>query len=279
MDVIFQSEKVLKKDLFPRMISLMESAGWVDVSSRPSTDFIVMKSSGISGDKELCFQIRPTDRSNRNDVTTTSNNMFSIRLIRDYVSNVIGQSGSTTRSNETWYNVRLARTNYPLEDVFTLYYYVDKNKGVFVFEPPDSPHNTSEFFYIGLPTSFINENKNSGLITFATYLRSTSSLSDRALVTDNPYVLYKNSYNLNLYTDSLGFNNPSYSTFYLNEINYGNHTEGIRGRVDELYTIRNNSKFVDGDIVKLNEKKYKMFHIPSTSYGFSSTSGFAIRVE
>lgn len=285
MPIVFKEELILKKDIYNRMIELFKDAGWSDVSSKPSSDFNVLKSTGEDGDKELCFQIRATDINNRNDVRETAYTNFSIRLIEKYVPRGFDQSGIIERSNEPWHNIRFYRSNSNLNDHFLFYHHVDKDKGIFVFKKKfeSSSTATSELFYIGLPKSFITENKSSGVISFATYGQVGSYYSDRynnrIRITNHPTSPSRNSYFMTPIYRIFSGTSSEINKIYLNKINYEDNVSGVRGEIEGIYAIPN-SQFVDGDIVKAGNKKYKLFKNNNTYYSsLHHAVGFAIRIE
>jgi len=102
-DYIFQTGTVQKSGVYQFIIDKLKTAGWSDISSNPSTDYVVLKSTGNTGDKILLIQLRPGNASsNANSTVTTQYCQMSYRLIDSYTPGAAGVAGTFGRSSLVW---------------------------------------------------------------------------------------------------------------------------------------------------------------------------------
>jgi len=267
---IFSETTCLKSELLNKIIELMVASGWKNISSDPTTDFVVMQSAGESGDKNLVFQIRSTATNNANDIVTTASNIMSYRLIGNYIPGEEGVAGVTDRPKETWRALQIAPGAAVDPSVeLTLWYSVNKDRIIFNIYTPESLNLGPVLFYIGLPTTFTSEPDSRGLIFMTSHV---SPYSNQVHITDNvaelPSLTTSTSIT-NLYAappkspNSAGLHTPF-------ELAYGNTSVGKRGQIDSLLFLPNNS-INDGDIVNAGSKRYR-----GTLLALSSNNSFPV---
>lgn len=280
MPIIFTSGSCLKNELFDIIIAAMVSAGWENVSSLASSDFIVMKSTGVNSDKSLCFQIRATNTSNTNSVISTDYCTASLRFIDTYIPGDTGVAGTVGRISAGWWNLPIVPVvnTTTLSGATTLNYklYTDKNRVMVAIEYPPATGYSPLFWMIGLPdTVQVPETGNKGLI-FATTSYATTSAN--IYINDNPDGLGSAAaaYAMPTYT-VLSPKNPNNANKYaMSEVYYGSTTEGIRGTVDGVYLLPITNSLT-GDIIEVGAEEY--YTLICQSYGSNSFSslGLAIR--
>lgn len=280
-DYIFVSEKCLKKDIYSFLVDKLIEAGWENVSSNPNTDFDVFYSTGMDGDKNLYFQMRPTNSNNTNSIIDTDYCLMSLRLISNYTPNEQGKSGTFERDRESWRDVYLApvsnstRINYETE--VTIYYHVNKNRLIFSIVYPIATGINPVTHYIGIPDEiYVLEPDSKGLL----YVSSTSNPAGNngVLITDN---IYSVTGSTSAVTRSVYFNlapkNPNADGYYfLSEALYGNSSEGIRGKLTGLYFLPNEN-IISEDIIQIGEKSFKV--IVNGNYGNNGFPSHAVAFQ
>lgn len=270
-DVIFSAGTCKKKEVLTTMINLMKAAGWVDVSSNPTTDFIVMNSKGESGDKELFIQFRQGSISGvgTNPIDSTDYNVASYRLIGGYVPGAPGAAGVFEKNTEAWRSFYISPTTTLInnEVMMTYFYHVNKNRIIYVMETPESLGFAPVTHYFGLPLSFVSEPKSRGVIAASsTYAVTANSV----LVTNaagelpedlvsSPRLIYATMPPKS--PNSAGKHTPV-------EMYYGNGTEGTRGKIDGLYIIPAGG-VNNGDILMVGVKRFR-----AIVNGVASTNSF-----
>lgn len=281
-DYIFTEGKVAKKDFFNKLVELMTSAGWVDVSSDPTTDFVVLNSTGETGDKNLFLQIRPSNNSGANPIDSTDYSVMSYRFVEGYTPGT-GTAGTFTRTSEAWTPLHIvpqaANTQLNKEIELTYFYHVNKNRIIISVETPASTSLAPIVIYLGLPDVLYTDEPNSrGLVCAVTAYPKTNNTihvsnaafplpSDNASSTRSIYV-------------TLSPKNPNTAGLYtISEMTYGNVTEGTRGKLTGLYQLPNGN-INNGDFIEIDAKLYRIVvtHVVSSSSSFSSAT-FALQVE
>ena len=268
-DVIFSAGTCLKKETLTTMINLMKAAGWVDVSSNPATDFIVMNSKGESGDKNLFIQFRQSSTTNVNPIDSTDYNVASYRLIGGYTPGTVGTAGVFTRPAEVWRNLYVAPTTVLInsENSMTYYYHVNKNRIIFVAETPESLGFAPVTHYFGLPTSFVNEPDSRGVVAVSSTYGVTAN---NVLVTNAAGELPSDTASsTRIIYASLAPKSPNSAGKHTPvEMYYGNTIEGIRGKLDGLYVIPAGG-VNNGDTLTVGTKQFRV-----VVNGVGSTNSF-----
>lgn len=187
-DFVYQSTKVQKKDFFQWLIDTLKLAGWEDLSEdRRTKDYWVMKSKGESGDEEFYIQLREFGT----DGTTAAYNfqtsiygLISARSFHTYVKNPSASANSTYSPNSAYNDMRICVNGTTLEEEFTVYYHVNKDRIIFIVE--NSEHNplanlSTTFFLLGKPHTVAGYNK----YNIATVISSHGNVPCRAGVINN----------------------------------------------------------------------------------------------
>lgn len=266
---IFSQTTCLKSEILTKMIELMTAAGWTDISSNATTDFFVMNSKGENNDKNLVFQIRSTSTTNANDVHSTTAVPMSYRLIGGYTpAETPDTAGVFDRPNETWRLMSIASSTVVDPAVeLTLWYSVNRDRAIFNIYTPESLNMLPVLIYIGLPTVYTSEPNSRGLVVMTSY---ASSFSNSVHVTDNVPELPSLSASTTIPNNitlaprspnSAGIHTPS-------ELQYANNAIGIRGKLDSILFLPNNS-ISDGDILKMGAKRYR-----ATQLGTSGNNSY-----
>lgn len=107
-DYIFTSGTCARSALYQLIIDQLTAAGWTNVASLASSDFVVMKSTSNTGDKNLLLNIRDSSSTAVNPTTTTDYCVMSYRLQDTYVPGAAGVAGVFGRPALAWTNLFLA---------------------------------------------------------------------------------------------------------------------------------------------------------------------------
>lgn len=258
---IFTQTTCLKSEISSKMVELMTAAGWKNISSNPTTDFIVMHSKGEAGDKDLVFQFRPLSTTNTNPVESTLHNIMSYRLINGYTpSEIPDTAGTFERPSEAWRLMHIAQGSSIDPSVeLVLWYTVNKDRAIFNIYTPESLNILPVLIYVGLPTHYTSEPNSRGLVVMTSY---TSSYANSVHISDNVAELPTATASLSITNthptipkspNSAGVHTPF-------EVYYGNASVGIRGKIDSIYFLPNNS-INDGDILRLGSKRFRATQI------------------
>lgn len=269
---IFLEDKCLKSELPNKIVQLMESVGWKNISSNLATDYYVMQSNGEQGDKDLVFQFRPFAVNGTGDIASTTSFAMSYRLINGYTpSETPDTAGVFERPSETWriMNITTGATDPSVE--LNLWYTVNKDRIILNIYTPESLNLLPVMIYIGLPTHYTSEPKSRGLVVLTSYSATTANVvmaSDTVaeLPSLSAGTTFPTLYSLAPKSpNSAGLHTPC-------ELFYGNAQVGIRGKIDSLYFLPNNS-INDGDILKLGANRYR-----ATNIGVSGNNCFPSNV-
>lgn len=79
-DYIFTTGTCTRSALYQLIIDSLTNAGWTNIASLASSDFVVMKSTGNTGDKNLLLNLRDASATAVNPTTTTDYCVMSYRL-------------------------------------------------------------------------------------------------------------------------------------------------------------------------------------------------------
>lgn len=259
-DYIFKSGSCAKNALFDLIVNSLKDQGWTDISSNPTTDYIVLSSNGNSGDKNLILNLRDTNATGANSVKTTAYNQMSFRLQDTYTPNpTAGQSGTFGRTSLAWTELFLAPVaaagTLAGDTVVNYKIYTDASKIIMSIEYPPATGYSPVLFYLGLPDStYLRQSGAKGMLYASTVNMGTASnllicnSPDTIGVVTAPYVMptlattvLKNPNNDGVYTES-----PVY---------YQSITEGLRGKLDGVFCMTN-SNILTGDTLTINSNTY-----------------------
>ncbi|WP_342498304.1 hypothetical protein [Bacillus sp. FSL M8-0350] len=281
-DTIFNKITVLKKDLYSKLKQIMLESGWQNISSRPSTDYDVMFSNGEDGKKEIHFQMRDiasTIAGSSTSFSNSSSRFFSMRLSGKYLPGSSGVTGTFSKNSDTWKAVAITYQseilpNQPIE----LYYNCNKDRLIFLTDYSLSLALPSTLNYIGFPVAFADEHEWCSCV----FASSSIGSGRRLYLTD-----IKNDYSVNAPITSLtylglGSKNKIGEKILMSNMFYGSTSEGLKGTIPEVFSFGSTDGLVNGDLIKNEEKIYKVFETtPGTSTVYSSfiSKFIAIRVQ
>lgn len=259
-DYIFQSGTVLKGGIYDLIVNKLVAAGWVDVSSKPATDYMVLTSAGNTGDKALVLNLRDVNVAGANSVKTTNYNTMSYRLQDTYAPGASGVAGTFGRSALAWTALDIvptATTSGSLAMDTTVNYkvYADASKIILALEYPIATGFSPLLIYIGQPDSvYVGESSSRGMIVATTANTTTaaniviSNSPDGMGITSAPYVMPT--------TALMPLSNPNAAGKYFeSDIYYQGASEGIRGKLDGVLCLLN-SRIATGDIITIGTKTY-----------------------
>lgn len=245
MEYIFQSGSCLKKDLYQLIIDRLKAAGWVDISSLASTDYVVLSSTGNTEDKQLLLNLRPIPAAGTaaNNVTTSNFSTMSYRLQTSYTPGAAGVAGTFGRPSLAWTDLVLmptaVATQYAQDTLVNYKVYADKNKIILALEYPAATGFSPIIIYLGQPdTTYMSESKNAGCICATSALATTAgSLTicdspDGMGTLAAPYAIPTKAF-----LPSKSPNNGN--IFITSDIIYDSTTEGFRGKLDGLLCVTN----------------------------------------
>lgn len=254
-DYIFQSASMAKSAIYQFIIDKMKAAGWQDISSNPATDYTVLQSIGVNGDKNLIFNMRPIPAAGTaaNNVTTSAFNQWSCRLVDSYTPGAVGTAGTFGRSALAWTDVYLipaaANTQLAMDTVINVKWYADAGKFIMSLEYPTATGYGPMLLYIGQPdSSYVSESGSEGLLLGVTCTATTATsvqvdnTSDGSGSVTAPYALATQSL--------IPTQNPNNSQKYVfSDIYYGSATEGIRGKLDGIACMLNTNVLTGDNII------------------------------
>jgi len=259
-DYIFTSGTTTKAGIYQLIIDKLIAAGWADISSLASSDYVVLQSTGNTGDKNLLLNLRATNSSDTNSVVSTDYCVMSYRLQDTYTAGSSGVAGTFGRSSLAWTNLYLVpvsatTTTLAAATPITYHVYADASKIILLLEYPSASGYSPTLIYMGEPdTTYVTESYNRGCLvgvtnngTTAASVMICNTSDDQASVTA-PYAIATSAL--------LPSYNPNGSGKYaISEIYYGSTTESIRGKLDGVLCAYN-SKLVTGDTVTIGTYTY-----------------------
>lgn len=260
-DYIFISGTCTKAEVFQLIIDRLTTAGWADVSSSSSTDFVVMKSSANTDDKELILNIRDTSSTNANSIVTTDMCVMSYRLQDTYTPGD-GVAGVFGRPALAWSNLYIAPVASPTvqlgkDTVLNYHVYADKSKLILVLEYPEPTGYSPVVIYLGQPDSlFVSDSASRGVLVAVSCQSSAGTAtsahicntSDTVASVTTPYAIALSA--LLPTGDPNVANKTMVSSIY-----YGSAAESFRGKLDGLKVAFYNAgaaNMLTGDTVTVN---------------------------
>lgn len=279
-DVIFSKMTIKKSEIYQTIKNLLIDAGWVNLSSNPSTDYDVFNSSGVSGTKNLFFQMRSLDSSGSNDITTTDYTFCSMRFIDNYMPGANGTSGTFGRPSASWIQWPLFNSNstISLTTSIDMYYHVNKNRLIFTLEPPIAYGTNAapipslpSVHFIGLPdNALVDEIDSRGLI-FAPSTNKDFTASKNIMINSPSYKSSTASITQSVYSNLSPTPINSANKTIISTIAYGDAmSEGIRGYIDGIYVL-----YAGGvqcyDTLSTATQTYRVYVTDQSGTGFLST--------
>lgn len=260
-DYIFQSGSCQKKELYKLIIDKLTAAGWTDVSSNPTTDFVVLTSKGNAGGRDLILNLRPVPAAGTaaNNVMTSNYSSMSYRLQTSYTPGAAGVAGVFGRATQAWINLTLVpvaiTVQTPADTVVSYKVYADASKIILAIEYPSALGLSPQLFYLGQPdTVFLPETDSAGCLYGTTSLATTAA---SVMVCNSPDTIGNVADQYALGTQSLipakSPNNAG--KYFASEIYYGSATEGIRGKLDGVLCVLN-TNLLTGDNIIIDGKTY-----------------------
>ncbi len=258
-DYIFTSGTCRKDGIYNLIINTLKAAGWTDVSSLASSDFVVLKSTGVNADKNLVINLRAVNASATNNVTSTQYCQMSYRLVDSYTPGAAGVAGTFGRSSLAWTDLYIvpgaASCTMAVDAIINYKVYCDAGKLILSLEYPGATGYSPMVIYIGqVDSSYVSESNSSGMVVAVSATAAVAASvqidnsADGAGAVSAPYALATQS--LLPSTNPNAANKYAYSDIY-----FGNATEGIRGKLDGLLCIKN-SNVLTGDNVIDGTKTY-----------------------
>lgn len=283
-DYIFTPGTCLKKDFYGVLKNALLSAGWINITSNYATDGDVLTSPGNTGDKALIINMRSANVKNDYDTATTAYCLMSIRFPTSYTPGAAGVAGTFVRPGGWQWMAIYPATNpanvqLAMDTIYNYKLYVDKSKLIFSIEFPLGLNTNPIFHYIGLPDSiYCDEAGNRGMVWGTTCY--SQSATGNVLIADRPNGISSASdvYDIPLLCN-LSAKNPNNSgKFGISDIYYGNSNDGVRGKLDGIFTFPSTG-LLTGDTITIGSNVYYAL-ICHQYYNNSFPSlGIAIRIQ
>ncbi|MGP1408594.1 hypothetical protein [Selenomonas sp.] len=274
-EYIFSKGTCKKKEIYSLIIDKLKEKGWKDISSKPETDYVVLHSKGVTGDRDLILNLRDRADSNPSEaysVVTTDYSTMSYRLQSWYMPGGSGESGTFAKPARVWRPWHIYGTGQAFSKETTLdyYVYVDAGKIILALEYPQSNSIADPVvFYLGEPdTRFLTESQSRGVLFAA------SNTNQGVCITDCPDDLgiKDDVYFLPTYA-LLATVDPNIAKKYMvSPIYYGSDEEGFRGKLDGVKTVKYigsaPTNLLQGDTLVTEHAKYhcvlpyKLFNVP-----------------
>lgn len=282
-DYIFQSGTCLKNQIYQLIIDKLIAAGWTNISSLASADFVVLKSAGNAGNKNLILNIRDTSSTNVNSVVSTDYCAMSYRLQDTYIPGTAGVAGTFGRPSLAWTNILLVpvlapTTAFAAASPINYKVYADASKIILALEYPLSSGYGPVVIYIGQPdTVWVDESNSRGMVVAVSNNGSTagsvtiSNTSNDSAPVTAPYAMAT--------TALLPVKNPNGAQKYpTSDIIYHSAAESFRGKLDGLLCLYN-SNFVTGDLMVVDGKTY--YALSCATQGITSfpSQGLLVRTS
>lgn len=269
-DFIFTTEQVTKKNFYTRLKQIMIAASWQNISSKPSTDYDVMYSTGEAGDKKMIINLKEFDSTaTYSAISNSTQRGIDIRWATGYTPGLGGAAGVFTRASG-WYLHHIAYQPFSLDSEFTIHYHCNKNRMIIFNEYPShnsSNYNFGSFIFIGMSDRRIaKEYETTPLLVASSALYSTNMR-----ITDQPDNNRSDPYSQIRYFNEAPRATSVNGTVFMSEIAYGHTDEGIRGFLDGIYAVRSDVPAVSGDIlVDSNLREYRLLQMDLLNSSYTS---------
>jgi len=278
---IFTSGMCAKNEIYDLIINSLIAAGWTDISSKASTDYVVLSSTGNTGDKALLLNLRDVNVAGSNSVKTTNYNTMSYRLQDTYVPGASGVAGTFGRASLAWSLLDIVPTTstsgtLAMDTVINYHVYADASKIILALEYPTATGYSPLVFYLGEPdTMYTPETGNKGCLFATTANVPTANgviicnSPDSVGTVTSPYAL--TSYGM------IAPSEPNVSgKRFPSPILYGSATEGYRGKLDGLL-VTVGSNILTGDTVTIGSQTYYALVCQTQGYVSFPTRALLVR--
>ena len=259
-EYIFSKGSCKKKEIYSLIIDKLKEKGWKDISSKPETDYVVLHSKGVTGNRDLILNIRETNVSGNSPVTTTDGSSMSYRLQTSYTPGGSGEAGTFAKPTRVWRPLYIYGSGQALSKEMSLeyYVYVDAGKIILSLEYPQSISlNGPVVFYLGEPdTRFLTESQSRGIL----YASSVDQVG--VVITDCPDDMGSKdeAYALTTYSLIPAIDPNLAKKYMVSPIYYGSIEEGYRGKLDGIKTVRYigspTANLLHGDTLVTEHAKY-----------------------
>jgi len=262
-EYIFSKGTCKKKEIYSLIIDKLKEKGWKDISSKPETDYVVLHSKGVTGDRDLILNLRDRTDSNPSEsysVVTTDYSTMSYRLQTWYTPGASGEPGTFAKPNRAWrpWHIYGSGQAFSKETSLDYYIYVDAGKLIIALEYPTASNICEPIVtYLGEPdTRFTTESQSRGVLFAA------SNTNQGVCITDCPDDLgiKDDVYLLPTYA-LLPTVDPNIARKYMvSPIYYGSDEEGFRGKLDGVKTVKYigsaPTNLLQGDTLVTEHAKY-----------------------
>lgn len=280
-DYIFTSGTVRKDGIYGLIISKLVAAGWVDVSSKPATDYAVLTSTGNTGDKALVLNLRDVNITGTNSVKTTTYNTMSYRLQDTYVPGAADVAGTFGRPALVWSGLNLVPTTLTtgtlaVDTIIKYKVYVDASKIILSLEYPIATTYGPLLIYIGQPDSvYVSESAARGIVVASTI---NMTLAGNLMICNSPEDMGSAAAPYVMPTTALmPLANPNAAGKYFeSDIYYQSAAEGIRGKLDGVLCLLS-SNVLTGDSVIIGSKTYYVLVCHTQGYSAFPSQALLIR--
>jgi len=283
-DYIFTSGTCAKSAIYQLIIDKLTSAGWSNVASLASSDFVVMKSTGNTGDKNLLLNLRDISSTAVNSIVTTDYCCMSYRLQDTYVPGAAGVAGTFGRTALAWTNLYIApvaavTTTLGKDTICTYHVYADASKLILEIEYPSATALAPTVIYIGEPdTLFVSDSASRGMLV-ATSNNGTTAASAMICNTSDTMGSVTAPYSIMLYAlIPPGDPNVAAKSFGATAY-YGSATESFRGKLDGLkFAYYSGTNFITGDTVTIGTYTYYVAVVASVNITSFPSRAILLRI-
>lgn len=260
-DYIFTAGSCQKKDLYQLIIDKLTAAGWTNVSSLATSDYVVLTSPGNTEDKNLILNIRdiPAAGTAANTVKTSAYCQMSYRLQPSYTPGTAGAAGTFGRPALAWtdlYIVPVAASGQLAPDTIVNYkVYADANGIILTVEYPPATGYGPILIHMRQPdTVYMPENGNQGMLVAVTNGGTTAA---SAMICDSPVGMGAVTAPYAVATAALlPMKNPNNAGKYFDSpVYYQTAAEGMRGKLDGIQCMPNLASLT-GDNITIDGDTY-----------------------
>lgn len=281
-DYIFTSGTVRKDGIYDLIITKLVAAGWVDISSKSTTDYVVLSSNGNNADKALLLNLRDVNVAATNSVKTTVYNTMSYRLQDTYVPGTAGAAGVFGRPSLAWTPLDIVPSvvttgTLAIDTAVNYKVYADKSKIILALEYPIATGYGPLLIYMGQPdTVWVSESGNRGILVATT---ANSAVAGSVQICNSPDRVGSLTAPYAMLTLALApARNPNADGVYFDSsICYQSTAEGIRGKLDGILSILNQNTF-NGDTETINGNTYYTLVCHTQGLSSFASQAFLIRI-
>lgn len=282
---LYKKVTIRKKNFYTWLKDTLISVGWENISSRPSTDFDVFYSKGESGKDELYFQIKEyNSTSSANALSISRERFFDLKMLKKYIPGNPGTSGVFDRSSEAFKSLQISSGVVSTESDVDIYYSVNKDRIIVMFEYPIGIGENSLLFMIGKPDNQVSKYYADGAMMYF----STITLSGIVMVVDQADYVTNVVTGVSTYESIPPKFKNSKGTFFFSELAVGDAKEGFRALIDGVYVggvdaTLSGTALRNDFLIDAKGNKYKIFFLdtrPSNSYNYYVPSRYmALLIE